>query len=327
MGRRELIFAMAGAWAALNSPPVFSQSPRPLRRIGWLVSGNQEAYGPLIQSFRTRLTELGYVDGRDIEFEFRWTDGTPEKLQELAEALVRLNPAVIVTAGSAATKVLQNATQTIPVVFATAIDPVKQKLVASLRRPGGNITGLVNNEQTQNKAAELVRESIPKASTVSILTHEADPASPLSLSAVERPLRALKLEPRNVSVRDHDDLARAFVEVAGQKPDALFVLNLSLFQVLRSNIAELAFKHRLPVFSTRTEQTVAGGLMSYSHDTHVNYRRAAALVDKILKGAKPADLPVEQPDRFKLTVNLKTARILGLTVPKSLLVRADRLIE
>lgn len=305
-----------------------AQTGIPPRRIAWLVPGTRDVMSPLIETFRAQLRGLGYVEGqRDVTIDVRWTDGNAEKLSMFAAELVASKPAVIATAGSGALKVLKSLTRSVPVVFATAVEPVEQGFVESLRRPGGNITGITLSDQVPGKLAELIKETIPRAARIAVLAHDADPASGLAVKEIQRPAVALKLELRVVDVKGADGLESAFAEIGGHRPDALYVATIPLFQVLRSRLAELATKARLPLFSSRLEQTEVGGLMSYANDVHENYRRAAVLVDKILKGANPAELPVEQPDRFHLVINLKTAKALGLTIPQSILLRADRVIE
>jgi putative ABC transport system substrate-binding protein len=324
MKRRALILA-SGAWAALVAARVSAQQPGGLPRIGWLSPTTRD--GPFPEAFIARLRELGRVEGRDFVLEYRGAEGKPERLPALAAEIVARRPAVILTASTAAATALKNATRSIPIVFASAGDPVEQGLVASLGRPGGNITGVTVHMGLSGKVMELVREVKPAATHVAYLVHTGDPVSKRAVAVAQRNASAVGVELILARVSRAEDLERAFAELKARKLDALIVPNLSMFIAAQTDIARLALEGNLPIFSTLAGLTRAGGLISYDTDYRRNYRRAAELVDRILKGANPADMPVEQPERFQMVVNLKTARALGMKLPQSVLLRTDEVIE
>jgi ABC-type uncharacterized transport system substrate-binding protein len=276
-------------------------------------------------AFRQALRDLGYVEGQSVNFEARWAQGRPERLPGLAAELVRLRVDVIVTGGGEAARAAKQATATIPIVMATGSDPVKGGLVESLARPGGNITGLTSiSSQLMAKRVELLRELLPKIARVAILWDETA-NSRMSVQELEAAARAFGIGIHAVGVRGPSDFARAFSETGGDR--ALIVVASSSMFTERVRIADLALKHRLPTALGAREYVEVGGLFSYSVNYAAQFRRAASYVDRVLKGAKPADLPIEQPTTFELVVNLKTAKALGLTIPPSLLQRADQVIE
>jgi ABC-type uncharacterized transport system substrate-binding protein len=299
---------------------VMAQLPK-TPRIGLLSVGSATT----ADDFRQGLRELGYVEGQNIVIEYRWAQGRLDRLPELANDLVRLKVDVIVSAGVAATRAAKQATSTISIVMSAATDPLGAGLISSLARPGGNITGSAMLSELEAKRLELLTEALPNASRVVALY---DPAtSPTVLREAEAAAERLKLRFNVVSVRTPEDLDSAFRKAKEWQAAALAVLASPLFSSQRVRIAELALVGRLPaIFSSRL-YVEAGGLMSYGPDLRAAIRHAAVLVDKILKGAKPADLPVEQPTKFELVINLKTAKALGLTIPQSLLVRADEIIQ
>ena len=237
-----------------------------------------------------------------------------------------LGPAVILTATSAGVAACKQATQTIPIVFGNASNPVEQSFISSLRRPGGNITGILVHAMDA-KMVEIAREALPQARRLAILVYEADPIQKSVREAFVSAALQLKFEPIVVNVRRVEELALAFNEVVGKKPDALYLPPISFMFSNRRYLVERALEARLPLLSGREETTAAGGLLSYSTDRLENYRRAAALVDKILRGAKPGELPVEQPERFQLVVNMKTAKAIGVTLSPTTMLRADKVIE
>ena len=277
------------------------------------------------KAFRDALRDLGYVEGQSVNFEARWALGRPDRLPGLATELVRLRVDVIVTGGGEAARAAKQATATIPIVMATGSDPVKGGLVQSLARPGGNVTGLTSiSSQLMAKRVELLRELLPKISRVAILWDET-PNARMSVQELEAAARALGIGIHVVGVHGPDDFARAFSEAGGDR--AVIVVASSSMFTERSRIADLALKHRLPTALGAREYVEVGGLFSYAVNYAAQFRRAASYVDRVLKGAKPGELPIEQPRAFELVINLKTAKLLGLTIPQALLQRADQVIE
>lgn len=325
MKRRALLLA-SGAGLVLAAVPSFAQTSNAPRRIAHLVRGAEAGSRRTLQAFRTALKEFGYVEGRDILYEVRWADGRIERLAPLAAELVALNPVVIVTASSEAIAACKQATTSIPIVFAAAAFVVEQGFVASLRRPGGNITGVALHS-LDAKIVEIIREALPAARRLAVLVDDKDRFRKLVLDAFEPAARRFNFEPIVVRVARAEDLERAFKELTERKADALYQPNVSLFNNNRDRIVELALKARLPQFSTNPVIASEGGLLGYGTSLEENFRRAAALVDKILRGAKPGDLPVEEPERFQLIVNLKTAKAIGVTLSPVTLLRADKVIE
>ena len=277
------------------------------------------------QAFRRGLQELGYVEGQSIRLEARWAEGRAERLPGLAAELVGLRVDVIVTGGSEAARAAKQATATLPIVMATGSDPVKFGIVESLARPGGNVTGVSSiSGELMAKRIELLRELLPRISRVAILWDET-PSARITVQDLEAEARRLGIGIQPVGVRGSSDFARAFSEAARAR--AVIVVASSFMFPERKRIADLALKHRLPTALGAREYVEAGGLFSYAVRFPDQFRRAAWYVDRILRGARPADLPVEQPTTFELVINLKTAKALGLTVPRSLQQRANQVIE
>jgi putative tryptophan/tyrosine transport system substrate-binding protein len=296
-------------------------------RIGYLTTVSR-ADDWRLQSFRQGLRELGYLEGQTIAIEYRFADGRPERLPALAAELVSLKVDVIVTAGPPAPQVAKQATSTIPIVFTVAGDPVGEGLVASIARPGGNVTGMASiAAEVVGKQLELLKEVLPKLSRVAVLQDPNHPGHPLMLQQLEGPARALGVQLHVVQAGSPAQIDAAFAAMRNQQVGGVLVLRDSFFNAQRNQIAALAAKSRLPAVYGFSEHAEAGGLMTYGANVTIMYRRAATYVDKILKGAKPADLPVEQPTKFELVINLKTAKALGLTIPQSLLQRADEIIQ
>jgi putative ABC transport system substrate-binding protein len=304
-----------------------AQQPAKVPRIGFLTTPSPTAAAYYLEAFREGLRELGYVEGKTIAIEYRFAEGRPERLPALAAELVRLKVDVIVTGGPPAPEDAKQATSTIPIVFAVAGDPVGEGLVASLARPGGNVTGLASiAAEVVGKQLELLKEVVPKISRVAVLLNPSHSAHPLMSRQAEGAARALGMQ-LHILQAGPAEIDAAFAAMRSQGVGGVLVLRGSLFLAQRRQIAALAAKNGLPaVYGTR-EEAEAGGLMAYGASLPLLYRRAATYVDKILKGAKPADLPVEQPTKFELIINLKTARALGLTIPQSLLGRADAVIQ
>ena len=283
---------------------------------------------PLAEAFRQGLREHGYVEGQNLAFEYRYAEGRADRLPALAAELVRLKVDVIVTESTMAALAAKRATETIPIVMAIAGDPVKAGVVGSLARPGGNVTGLtLMHPELSGKRLQLLKEAVPRIALVAVIWNPTDPAAVDYLRETEVAARSLGLRLHAIEARAPAELDAAFKAVADARPSAFFTLPGGMFQDNQTRILEFAKKNRLPgVFPNRVF-VEAGGLISYGPNLAASSRRAAAFVDKLLKGAKPADLPIEQPTKFELVVNLKTARALGLTIPASVLVRADQAIE
>ncbi len=327
MNRRAFFGTLAGG--LLAAPLAEGQQAAQVARIGYLGTSPNSA---LVEAFRQGLQDLGYIEGRNLVIEYRNAETKLDRLPALAAELIALEVDVLVTAGGTpAALAAKQASRTLPIVFGDAGDPVTAELVTSLARPGGNVTGLsIVFPQLIGKCLEHLREVIPKLTRVAILWQPgvvAERFERLILQEAEVAARTLGMRPQFVWARGPAEFDRAFSEMTRGRVGALAVLTTSIFASERKRLADLAVKNRLPaVFSFRT-YVDAGGLMSYGPDLPDLHRRAATYVDKILKGAKPADLPIEQPTKFELVVNLKTAKALGLTIPPSLLQRADQVIE
>ncbi len=299
-----------------------------MARIGWLSTGSTTSHGLLLEGFREGLRELGYTEGKNIAIEYRWAEGRVDRLPQLATELVQLKVDVLVTAGSPGILAAKQATTTIPIVMALGGDPVGSGYVASLARPGGNITGLSNlAEDLVAKLLELLMKAVPGVSRVAVLSNPANPAHASFRRVIQGAAGTMgvKLLPVNASgPREFDG---AFATMIREHAGGLVELPDPMFLTERNRLTGLANQNRLPAIYGFREHAAAGGLMAYGVNLRDSYRRAATYVDKILKGAKPADLPVEQPTKFELVINLKTAKALGLTIPPSVLVRADQVIE
>jgi putative tryptophan/tyrosine transport system substrate-binding protein len=303
-----------------------AQQAEKVYRIGMLERTSKTLNAASLNGFLRGMQELGYVEGKHFVIEYRSADGLDERFPELAADLVRVKVDLIVTRGTQAILATKNATNTIPIVITGAGDPVAQGIVASLARPGGNITGL-NPMVTElyPKRVELLRALVPKAVRIAALCNMSSPAVPPAWKEVERAARSLGIEAQLFDVRKTGDLGPAFEGAVKQRADGLVVALDTLTQANRQLIVELAGKHRLPAVYASSE--FFGGLVTYGVNYADVYRRAAAFVDKIFKGAKPADIPMQQPTQFELVVNLKTAKALGLTIPPSLLLQADHVIQ
>jgi len=309
--------------------PAGAQQPKKLPRIGYLTPGSPSYAAPNVESFREGLRESGYVEGKNVLVEWRYADGNTDRLPELAGQLVRLKVDVIVTHSTPAIRAVQQATKTIPIVMANVGDPVAQGFVASLARPGGNITGFTNlSPDVGTKRLELLKETSPKMLRVAVIWNAPQHGPAMKQLAISAPSLRLQLEP--VEVQVPDELGTAVEAMTRERPDGLITLpNPLLRQDHRSRrqIVDFTLKQRIPSIHEAADYVLSGGLMSYGPNERHNYRRAASHVDKILKGAKPADLPVEQPTKFEFAINLKTAKQIGLTIPANVLARADRVIK
>jgi len=321
--------AITLALGVLGAPLAADAQPPPkIPRIGYLGAGSPYAGARPLESFRQGLRELGYVEGQTIFIDYRWAEGRPDRFPPLAAELIHLRVDVIVTYSNAAVAALQQATRTIPIVVAAMGDPVASGFVASLARPGANITGLsILAEELGGKWVELLREAVPKVSRVAILAGPQNPAGRTIWTEIQVAAKALKVTPQRQEVAGPDEIEHAFASLIKGRAQGLIVVPHAVTTAHRTQIAGLAAKNRLPGMYPDRLYVEAGGLMSYGTNFHELHRRAATYVDKILKGAKPADLPVEQPTRFELVVNLKTAKSLALTIPPSVLIRADQVIR
>jgi len=304
------------------------QESKGMFRIGYITNSSLTNPDTLrtFEGFKQGLRELGYVEGQNIEIDQRTSEGRYERLPALVAELVARRPDVIVAIGTPTALAAKNATKTIPIVFAAVGDPVGLGLVAAIARPGGNLTGTSNvSVALSAKQFELLKEALPRCRRVAILVNPDVP--PLWLRETEAAARVLKVQTRLHFVRDAAALPEAFSTVSRERADALMVLADALFFVQREQIADLASRARLPTMMPFSEHVEDGGLMSYGADLAARVRRAARYVDEILRGAKPADIPVDQPTKFELVINLKAAKAIGVTIPQSLLLRADRVIE
>jgi putative ABC transport system substrate-binding protein len=325
MDRRIFLMTVAGLLAAPLAAE--AQQAGKVYRIGVLTPS---ANVPLatFDAFRQTLRELGYVEGRNIAIEWRFAEGRYERFPELARELVGIKVDVIVAVIAVAAQAAKEATPTIPVVMVAVHDPVGSGLVASLARPGGNVTGLsFLSVELVAKQLELLKETVPSLSRVAVLRNPASPPHALLVREAERAGRVLGVQLRVLEARGPEDFDAAFSTMTADRADALLVLGDGMFFLHRTRLAELAAKNRLPAMYGSEQHVEVGGLVAYSADLLDNWRRSATYVDRILKGARPADLPVEQPMKFRLVINLKTAKVLGLTIPQSLLLRADQVIE
>jgi ABC-type uncharacterized transport system substrate-binding protein len=294
-------------------------------RVG--VLSERSPTDPFVTAFRQGLRELGYTEGQNIIVEYRYAHGIADRFPDLVGELIRLKLDVLVVGGTVAAQSAKAQTTTVPIVFTLAGDPVGSGLVASLARPGGNVTGLSNIAELSEKQLELLKEAVPQVSRVAVLYNPVNPATGVPLNRIREAGRALAVELQLMQVRQPNQLTSAFSASIGWRAGALLVLTDPVFGNELAEIAKLAAKHRLPTMYGRREFPDVGGLMAYGASFSDNWRRAAMFVDKILKGAKPADLPIERPTKFEFVINLKTAKALGLTIPQSVLGRADQVIE
>ena len=326
MRRREFV-ALLGSTALAWPIPARAQQGGKLATIGLLGSGTAAAQSQWTAAFVQRLRELGWTEGRNVTIEYRWAEGRSERFAEFAAEFVRLKVDVILTHNTPPVIAAKQATSVIPIVFATAADPVDTGLVASLARPGSNVTGLSSQTtDLASKRIELLREVVPGFRQLAFLSQPDNPYVVFDMRQAEAAARALGLETASLEIRRAEDIGPAFEGLKG-RAEALYILPDPLLFTHRLRINTLALGARLPTIHSLREYVEASGLMSYGPNWSDQWRRAADYVDKILRGAKPADLPIEQPTKFDLVVNLTTAKVLGLTIPESFLLRADELIE
>jgi len=308
--------------------PAQAQQAKKVPRIGILFGGSSSRYSVRVEAFRQRLKELGYIEGKNIAIEYRYADGKADRLLSLATELVLLKVDVIVATSTPSVLATQKATSTIPIVFTGVGDPVAGGLVASLARPGGNITGLtILAPELSGKRVELLKEAVPNATRVAYLWNPANPAQGLLWKETHAAAQALGLQLQSLEVRSSNDFDSAFETALRERAQALITPPEPLFNTHLKRIVELAAKNRLPAMYAFTEAVDAGGLMLYAPNYADQFRRAATYVDKILKGTKPADLPVEQPTKFEFIINLKAAKQIGVMIPPNVLARADKVIK
>jgi putative tryptophan/tyrosine transport system substrate-binding protein len=329
MRRREFITLLGGAAASVSLPfAAHAQQSRKVPRIGVLLPGTPASFSLRTKAFLEGLRDLGYLEGQTIEIEWKWGQDRVEGLPELAAELVRRNVEVIVTGGTPAAKALKGATGTIPIVMAIIGDPVAAGLVDSLARPGGNATGFsIVAPDLSGKRLELLREIVPNVSPVAVMLNTRNPQSQFELKETQTAARALGLRLHPIQVSPDDTLEQAFAAMSNASARTLIILTDPIFFSQRKSIVDLAARHRLPAMYFFQEFAKEGGLVSYGPSDLDLYRRSATYVDRILKGAKAGELPVEQPTKFELVINLKTAKAIGLDIPPMLLARADEVIE
>jgi ABC-type uncharacterized transport system substrate-binding protein len=325
------LFASVCLLLAIFAASVYSmaaQQDKKIARIGLLVTGSASSASSRINAFLRGLREVGYVDGKNVAIEYRYAGGKSDRLPEQAAELVRLKVDLLVAQGAPAAHAAKDATRTIPIVVGNAADPVGTGLVASLARPGGNITGLSDfNVGVITKRLELIKEVVPIASRIAVVFNPANPTNPLQLKELQAIAPSLRVTLLSLEIKGPDEIEHAFARMKKEQAAALVVIGDPMFGAHRGRLLELTAKSRLPAIWSVSDYVTAGGLMSYGTDLDELFRRAAVYVDKILKGAKPADLPVEQPTKFEFVINLKTAKKIGLTIPPNVLARADRVIK
>jgi len=324
MKRRHAVVAIAALPVVLALRAARAQ-PAGKIVIGLLDGGDRAEWW---EAFRKRMGELGYVDGRNVSYQMRAAKGDLGALPALAKELVQLKVTAIVTSGVAAASAAQHATTTIPIIMASGTDQVSMGLVSSLARPGSNVTGVSSlTSELAGKRFELLRELVPKSSQLGIIWHTDNPASTPSVRDTEGAATKARLAFRSYGIRNANELPEIFAAMSRDKIDAIFVVNSPFIYALRKPIAEQALKHRIPAIYGASEYVDAGGLVSYAPSYPEMFRQAAAYVDRVLKGASPATLPIDQPTKIELTFNAKTAKALGLTIPPAMLARADRVVE
>ena len=326
--RRKLIVALGAGALAAPFASFAQQQPAKVARIGFLGNSTAALEANLIGPFREGLRDLGYVEGRNIVIEYRWAEGKYERFPALIAELIAQKVDVIVTAGTPATLAVKKATTSVPLVMVAVGDPVGAGIVASLGRPSGNITGLSSiAPELEGKRLELLREVSPKLSHVAVFWNPVNAFHTSAMKQVRAAAQAMRINVLPLAVGKAEELEGAFAAIVKERPDALFILADRIFLHNRARMMDFAAKNRLPSVNAYRELVEVGGLMSFGPSYAGMHRRAATYVDKILKGAKPADLPVEQPATFELVINLKAAKALGIKIPNSILLRADEVIQ
>jgi putative ABC transport system substrate-binding protein len=305
-----------------------AQHLKKLPRIGWLSGGDSTSSRSQVEGFRQGLRELGYVVGQNLLLDYRWAEGKSDRYPVLVGELVHLGADVIVTWGTQATLAAKRATNTIPIVAGGSGDLVGEGLVASLARPGGNVTGLTNiDPDLSAKRLQLLRETFPRVARVAVLYHGGPGGDQQELSETQTAAEALRIQIQSLQVKEPSEFWNAYVTMAKERADALVILHGSFTAFHRKELIELAFKHRLPTMCASPIWATDGGLISYSRDRQDQFRLVATYVERILAGTKPAELPVQQPTKFELVINLKAAKQIGLTIPPNVLARADKVIK
>jgi putative ABC transport system substrate-binding protein len=328
MARKTIIVVWLIALALASFRLAGAQQVGKVPRVGFLGAATAFAVAARVEAFRQGLRELGYVEGKNIVIQWRFAEGKVDRLPALIADLARIKVEVIVTAGGTVTRAAKEASVTIPIVMGFDNDPVGSAFVASLAHPGGNITGLSSlAPEISGKQLELLKETIPKLSRITVFGTSIQPATALSLRETQRSAEAFKVQIQYLDIQGPKDIENAFQDARKGRADAVLVLGSPILESHRTEVTDLAAKNRLPAIYHATEFVEAGGLMTYSVSLTDLFRRAATYVDKILKGAKPGDLPVEQPTKFDFIVNLKAAKQIGLTIPPNVLARADRVIK
>jgi putative tryptophan/tyrosine transport system substrate-binding protein len=321
--RRDFLKAIAGS-AAVIPPAAHAQKPAKVPVIGVLWPNPPSQFEPIRQG----LKDLGYVDGKNIRFEFRWAEGALDKLPEMALELVKIPADLIITLAPPATLAAQRATRTIPIVFVAMGDPLASGVVTSLARPGANLTGTTRMiSEMSAKHVEMLKEIYPALSNLAVLWNPNNSSHPPALKAAEASARSMSLKFRPIEVRSIAELDDVFATITRERPDGMLFIADPIFFIQLRRMADFVTTNRLPAIANFVEFPKLGGLMGYAPSLPDEYRHAASHIDKILKGANPGDLPIEQPTRFQLVINLKTAKMLGITVPPTLLTRADEVIE
>jgi putative ABC transport system substrate-binding protein len=324
--RRRIVLACF-VCGFLAAPCAYAQQAQKIFRVGFLWD-NPAVFADAMTAFRTALRDLGWIEGKNISLEYRWSEGHYDRIQQLAEELVRLKVDVIVAPSSIYTGAAKRATSTIPIVFLSHADPIGSGHVSSLARPDGNITGFaLMMTETNAKLVELLRDAVPALLHIAVLWDPATPSHGPGLKAVEAASRALGLRLSSYPVRSPPEFAGAFAAMVREGAGGVLVLSTPLFIAERRQLAELAIQHKLPTMFGPRSHVDSGGLLSYGPDRADLWRRGASYVDRILKGAKPANLPVQQPTKFELSLNRKTAKVLGLTIPPDFMVRVDTVVD
>jgi putative ABC transport system substrate-binding protein len=326
---KALTLIVAFTLSVLLTPPATEAQQRAhLPRVGYLGTSSASLEPELVKAFREGLRDLGYVEGQNILIEYRWAEGNYQRFPDLVADLVNLKVDLILTAGTPGALAAKRATQTIPIVMAVTGDAVGTGLVSSLARPGGNLTGLTTMvPDLEGKRLEILREVVPKLTTLVVLLNTANPLTAIQWKQTTISAKTLGIQLQPVELRRPEEFKDAFAKVARQRPDGITMVADRFLLAHRMQIVDFVAKTRLPAIYPYRDFVVAGGLMSYSPSYEDLFRRSATYVDKILKGAKPSDLPIEQPTKFELLVNMKTAKTLGVPIPPSLLLRADHVVE
>jgi ABC-type uncharacterized transport system substrate-binding protein len=326
---KALTLIVAFTLSVLLTPPATEAQQRAhLPRVGYLGTSSASLEPELVKAFREGLRDLGYVEGQNILIEYRWAEGNYQRFPDLVADLVNLKVDLILTAGTPGALAAKRATQTIPIVMAVTGDAVGTGLISSLARPGGNLTGLTTMvPDLEGKRLEILREVVPKLTTLVVLLNTANPLTAIQWKQTQISAKTLGIQLQPVELRRPEEFRDAFAKVARQRPDGITMVADRFLLAHRMQIVDFVAKTRLPAIYPYRDFVVAGGLMSYSPSYEDLFRRSATYVDKILKGAKPSDLPIEQPTKFELLVNMKTAKTLGVPIPPSLLLRADQVVE